>query len=581
MAVAPTLEPTYNYEVFRQGTYLGILPKVDSEFTYTQDINTPGTQIVVTTAQDIDTQNQAVVGLTDESSNVLTTEAGIPLTTDRTPDIYGSAIFNSMIQNGNEIRIWEYTKWHPNGVLVFDGRITRYNPHIGNNDSIDLTVCSYGIEADNALLYGSVSPDQVVTAPDPSVGSFAAQNSPFPTAYCAQTFTTGPNVTNISAIVLECIGSFQANTGLFTPGSFAVELYTYSGGNPGGGTFLGTTNSVSVTTNYDDVTAVPPVVASFSSPIAVNPNTGYAFVIVTSSQNIAFVPASSSYTAGTGWQFAASTWTSETYSMVFLTLTDNTNLQFTNSIYFNDDPGSMLSDFMTNYQSLGGKIGTGSIVTTGASATVAFVMNTVLEGIQECLTLAPSGYYWYVDPGSNLLYYQPKSTTPDHVFTFKVHINTFELLIISENTINAAYLTAGNTTDGIPIIAFAQNPDSIAKYGQVLDRITDSRILDAPSAQLVIDNYVATNSVEQSQSTINIFASNYDLTTLKLGQVIGFNGFGSYADNIQLQIVNIERYSEYVTLTLGTLPKRASTKAEKLERSLLSTQTVNNPLSAL
>lgn len=570
---------TYKYEVFApSGTYLGILPKVSSQFAYTQDINTPGSQIVITTAQDIDTQQLPVSLMTDESGNQMTDEGGTNLmTNDRVQDIYGDNIVQSMVQNGNRVRVWEYTQWQPNGVLVFDGRITRWNAHIGSSDSIDLTVLNYGSEFDNSIAYGDNSIDQAVTDPDLSGNNNVfCGNSTFK---CAQIFTSGPDVTNFSGCLVEgTIGVLGGNP--LVPITVTVTLYRYTGGNPDSGTNLGS-QTFTVTGSVD--LPYPPLTALFGSAIPISPNTQYALVFTaTSAANVVvFDCTTDTYLNGVAWQWTGS-WAALTsgLSMVFLTFSSNTTNQYTNSVFFNADPAAMVTNLMTHYNSGGGHVTVGTITSSPAVATVSFILNTLTEAMAECLQLAPSGYYWYVDPGTNQIVFKPKSTTPDHIFTFK-QVGAFELLVTTENTKNAAYLTAGNDTNGNTILAFAENNGSAGEFGVGLDRLNDSRILDGTTAQLVANNYVNTQSVEQYQSQITIFATNYDLTLLKFGQIVGFNGFNSYADTLQMQIISIARYDDYATLNLGTIPVRSSSKAERIERSLLATQTMNNPLTAL
>lgn len=568
---------TYKYEVYRQGTYLGILPKVTSEFNFSQDINSGGSQIVITTAQDVDTQQLSVSLLTDESGNQLTDESSNNLTTSRASDIYGNNIFSSMIQDGNEIRVTEYTQWQPNGVIVFDGLIKRWNPHIGSGDSVDLTVLSYGVELDNDILYGSVSIDQAVTSVD-TEGNYIILNNTFPLKG-AQTFTTGPEITNIEAILVQCpTGVFGAvNSG----GTITATLYTYTGGNPDSGTLLGSGSATAVGSGNFQST---PFTAIGIGSIDVTPSTQYAVVFTTTAFDIFITQSNSSYTGGSSWSYGSPTsgvWTQSTQSLVFMTLAANEG-DYTNTVYFHTDPVGMLLEFLSNYHTTRhGHIGEGTITTSNVKATYQFVLNTVLEGIQACLSMAPSGYFWYVDPGANALSFKPKSATPDHVFTMKVHLNTVELIVTSETTINAAYLTAGSDFNGNTILVYAENSMSITNFGRVLDRITDSRIVDGDTAQLIVNNYVDTNSVENYETTVIILASVYDLTLLKWGDVIGFNGSNGYIDTLQMQIVTIERHEDYAQLTLGTIPRRASAKVEEIQRSLLSSQTVSNPLSAI
>ena len=70
-----------------------------------------------------------------------------------------------------------------------------------------------------------------------------------------------------------------------------------------------------------------------------------------------------------------------------------------------------------------------------------------------------------------------------------------------------------------------------------------------------------------------------DLTTLKPGLVIGFNGFGTFVDQLLLQIVRIDYTPEYATLTLGIMPKRMSLTLQQITKGLLAQETIANPTS--
>ena len=88
---------------------------------------------------------------------------------------------------------------------------------------------------------------------------------------------------------------------------------------------------------------------------------------------------------------------------------------------------------------------------------------------------------------------------------------------------------------------------------------------------------VAENKDEQYQTTVTVVDQTMDTTTLKPGLVIGFNGFGTFIDNLQAQIVRVDYAPEEVTLTLGLLPKRLTPQFEKITRGLIGLQTVDNP----
>jgi hypothetical protein len=60
------IERTYQYKVFRNNVYLGLLPNVTSDFSYRQPINTGGVKMEVVISQTLDTSPEDVVPLETE-----------------------------------------------------------------------------------------------------------------------------------------------------------------------------------------------------------------------------------------------------------------------------------------------------------------------------------------------------------------------------------------------------------------------------------------------------------------------------------------------------------------------------------
>ena len=58
---------------------------------------------------------------------------------------------------------------------------------------------------------------------------------------------------------------------------------------------------------------------------------------------------------------------------------------------------------------------------------------------------------------------------------------------------------------------------------------------------------------------------------------VGFNGFGTFVDNLVLQIVRVDYTPESATLTLGILPKRVHQAVEQVVRGVIGLNTVDNP----
>src|SRR5487761_1650585 len=134
------------YQVFdSKGNYLGLLPNVTSEFTYSQDINTSGTQTTITCAVNSDTAPTPVTTIDTETGIAITDESGVDLYTERQPDVVGDSNSNILFKNGNKVKIYEVGYYYPNGKLRFSGEIDRIEANIGSgNDTIKLVVYSDG-----------------------------------------------------------------------------------------------------------------------------------------------------------------------------------------------------------------------------------------------------------------------------------------------------------------------------------------------------------------------------------------------------------------------------------------------------
>ncbi len=108
-----TIQKTYLYQVFRQGQFLGLLPKVLSEFQYTQDINTAGAQLSISCGVSADTSGLDAPTIDDETGVPIQTETGSNLTTEKYPDVVGNSNSGALFRNGNQIIVYEISNYRP------------------------------------------------------------------------------------------------------------------------------------------------------------------------------------------------------------------------------------------------------------------------------------------------------------------------------------------------------------------------------------------------------------------------------------------------------------------------------------
>ena len=213
-----------------------------------------------------------------------------------------------------------------------------------------------------------------------------------------------------------------------------------------------------------------------------------------------------------------------------------------------------------------------SIQSTGVSPTLKFQLNTKLEAVDSIFNQTPDGWYWYGNVGENLLYLKPVSTVYDHTFILGRHIKSLKVRRSIESIKNTVYFVGGETTEGNPATTKYKkyvDSTSLSQWRTGIERITDRRyIVDASMerrAQKVLTSYAQPIFT----SPLVISAARYDIESIKLGQTVGFSGFGNFIDALPpLQIVSYSYASTEVTLELGQVQERQVDTLSKTESQL-------------
>lgn len=151
------MEKTYDYKVFSNGTFLGLLHNVKSEFAYSQEVNSAGATIQIKLGENIDTTTQPVEAILDETGDPLLDEAGDTIYEETATSLVDGTQ-SSFIRNGNTVEVTEYSSYNPNGLIIFNGTIKRVEANFGNENSeenIVITVYSAGSDLDNYVINDS------------------------------------------------------------------------------------------------------------------------------------------------------------------------------------------------------------------------------------------------------------------------------------------------------------------------------------------------------------------------------------------------------------------------------------------
>lgn len=577
---APTDVPIREvYKVYNStGKYLGNLPRPLQKLKIAQDINSLGSQITLNIPASADSGTQTVENYTvEDGSEDYTVESGtVAYTTAQQVPIISPAFegIDSLIKNGNLVQAWIYNYWYPNGKCMFIGTMKNVSASFGgdgtNNDTMSCILYSTGYSLDNYIARGgpftySIDQSQITTNSD-GVSYVTTEGS---WKLFGQSLTVGSGITNIGAI----------NVMLVSSGNVTVNLYT----EPNGGILLGSsTQSVIVTSGTVVQFAFPsliPVTAGTTYFIEVRPDVGNNILVYWQNTNpyaggTAMV---SNFGGGGGGDYEDITGT----DLYFQTLY---GIPTTTSTYTDKDPSTgMLAPIITDYNVRGGPLQwTGETIdATGLSLTYTFSVKTVNEALQAIATLAPDGFYYYVDLGTQTIYFKNASTTADFLLQKGVNINTLNLIMSIENGVNTILFTGGvDPITGLNLFREYTDPESIAAFEPLLDRKSDNSVIINATADAIGESELAALSSEQYQTTVTILDTpRQDITLLRPGKVVGFRGYGNFVDTILAQIVHWEWQAESVTLTLGILPKRQSLQIETTTRQLIAQQTQNNPTS--
>lgn len=591
MSVLPV---THIYKVTRaDGVYLGLLKNVTSEFEQVRDVNAIGVApITINVSQSIDTPREAVKIITTEDGKAITTEDGIALVTEGSEQVFNTT--NAQIKNGNKIEIIEVSEHHPNGTTVFTGRIRKWKGKIGTTNDILLTVYPLSVDLKNYLAKSDETLDKSNTTAGQTFQCYGGAGSSARKVvykYSFNSATLAYFVGNISTVTLK----LKAHSATATD----VTLHVF---NSGTGTdlnaILTATDDVSNAVRSTTVTVSSTTAAEynfvFDTPLTIDDPNSYCFAITATGSSSQGVDAylNHSNVDSQGFLFSRRPGTSSDWLIGY----DNTgDFGYYGDIFYrfytvppytkytltNFDPTDFARTVIRNYGGEGGVVTytDESIENTGITiSSYTFSTMRVSEMLDLLLTMCPSGFYYTVDPGTNVLTFRKQSTTADHVLQLGVDIDDIGFGASTEELINATYVTGGEIA-GENIFVYRDDATSIAANGKELDLLVNLGAEDTSTAQALAQNNVDKNKSEYYETEFTIDYSK-DMTAYAPGDTIGFSGFGTSIDSIIIPIVSTSRSSYQLTGYLGKLPFRQADFLNQTSDQLKQLQTINNPQEA-
>jgi hypothetical protein len=231
------------------------------------------------------------------------------------------------------------------------------------------------------------------------------------------------------------------------------------------------------------------------------------------------------------------------------------------------DPADLVKQSLDFYNLLGGQVtySGSSITLTGHLLDFKFNTDKILTVIKTAQRASPNGYYWTVDVGTGVLTFKPTPTTADYTFIKGVHLNKLKIIGSTQGLINKLYFSGGEVTPSVNLYKVYEDTTSINDNGQRIAIRSDNRVTVESTADAMGQSEVDEMKEEQYYTTVTILDTTMDISLLTVGKNVAFRGFGSFVDDLLLQIVRIEYTPDAATLQLGILPRRLSQEVEEIK----------------
>jgi hypothetical protein len=563
---------TYAYKVFdSDGAYItSWTDEVISDFVFSEELNSAGSIIDLDIAR--------IENFGDGTDIAIGNQVEVTVFFGQYVDWIDHADNEIVDHDDNNI---VFADGAPSGRTIFSGIITRVIPKFGA-DYLTVTLASRGIELDNTVIE-----DEALNANTFSSGGVQGTTpwgnyfSPFNTSDIAQVFT--PTATDHFKYVQVVNFTSAANWPEGTTYTFRMKLY--NGNNPASPGTLIDEKAITYTSR--------PISIFFRLPTQPVLTFGQSYIMMFSIDEMP-APGSdhyyfnmisatgSGYSGGNLWLAGNNLpgppiWSELSgTSLVFGIMTTGGD---TTVPYNSYDPSNTLKAILDNNVGQGGVVTytDDSIDDTLTNTSYTFRLNTVLEGINKVLQLAPSNWYWYLDQAENIIHFHEQSTTPDVYFTLGKEIESLELEETLEEVVNVVYFSGGDTGSGENLFIKVQNDEGLEEWPRFVERVSDNRVTDAVSARIIANNILERSANPRYKTTLVINADVFHIENLTLGMVIGFKNFNNYIDDLQLQVVSRSYTPDNVTINLDTLLPKVSKRVEDIRRNLDLVNTQNNP----
>ena len=244
---------------------------------------------------------------------------------------------------------------------------------------------------------------------------------------------------------------------------------------------------------------------------------------------------------------------------------------------------------------------------TGDISSYEFQFYTGRECADKVLELSPVGWFWYVDANKNFNLH-PKQELPIHTFTVGKEIFYIDADKRLENVVNRIYFLGG-TPDGAtqPLYSRYEAQSSIQEYGLKSVKKIDQRVTLQSTMDTIADNILQSQKDPEIRCIIRVKDNDfspetgYDIESIKIGDTCQVRNYQESLNSskwdvmlwdtdfwdfnvrnlteVVMQIVDIKYNPNFVELTISSKIPNIARRIEDINRNLVDSLTVNNPMS--
>lgn len=500
----------------------------------------------------------------------------------------------NLIRYYNNIKLILEDKEYPHGKIMYDGYIDSYNIDY-TNSTVNLNVLAYDSTLDDYLLKTNLEffdGNDINTAGGVAM-SEADWLFPLSRKKLMLPFATTPSINTLTAVRLYCKAinyNLEGNTIPVT-----IKIYeNQSDAEAFNDNYIGT-KTANVSSLYNSNVSF-----AWADPLQLDYSTTY-YCLIESPEDPLTIYAEYDVAADTRY-YNGSFWQDDDYylDIGFYAGTGETEVTYSTTAI-----STMVKNIIDSMEEQGGRITytQTSISTTLTSLTYTFNSSTILEALNKCTELAGDGWYWYIDPASNILYFrQLDDTVISHRLNIGGEIGNIKIEKRTKNIVSDVYFTGGDTGSGVLYNRYT-NDSTADEYAYRANRLTDGRVTVQSTAEALAQTVLSKGAVPevivQAEIIDNLNSDQgYDIESFELGQYILINNTNGTTNSIwdfaqwdvdywdynlaelhtvPLQIMTITWKFDTVVLELGAFSDNYYATIENTKRSVKLIETKDTP----